>query len=313
MELNFFCCYKGQQGTKDMKMNSQDFDDLKKIFILKTLVQTGSLIKTAREHRVTASAISQTIKSLEIRVGTTLIVRKDKSWNLTNVGVEWIQKCEPIFKSMEGFFGDSQHVKDLNIKSISLGTYESIALRMVPALTKKIKLDFPKIKLQFHISRTADLVKRLRSGELCLAVVTEIEFDADLKSEILFEDSLGLYVSPQTKGDSGWEQLSMMNHGVISGGQDGLPHYFKEFLRQIPKFQANVVCDSFEVLREMAEVGETVVVLPRRVAAKSKDRLRDITPKNLKHSGKHKIYLLALKDCDQREYSYVAKVLTSLA
>lgn len=291
-------------------MKNTQFDDLKKIYLLKTFIKQGSLNKTAQIHKVTPSAVSQSIKSLEANLGYPVIIKLQDSWQITEKGKLLLQMAENVFQALETSFPESSST-DLQIASLSIGTYESIALDIIHHFSHKIRLDFPEVKLNFQISRTSELIKKIQSGELCLAIISQHDdLPAGFITETLFTDHLGIYAS-SSLGITSLTEITDQMMGVISTSANGMPSYFKKFLKENSEFKPNLVCDSFEVLRELAEKADAIVVLPKRVAAKSRTALNELTQPTARSTGEHKILLIASGTCDRQEFEYVSHVLKS--
>ena len=97
--------------------------------------------------------------------------------------------------------------------------------------------------------------------------------------------------------------------GIISTGTLGLPSYLKKFLKENPDFKPNLVCDSFEVLKSLAERDDAITLLPQSIADKSMKPLKNIALTESKQQGEHDVLLIASGTCDRREFSYVAQLL----
>ena len=293
-------------------MKSDSLDDLKKIFVLKSVIELKSLNKTAQRHKVTVSAISQTLKSLEAKIGVPLLIRKKSNFEPTEKAVALVKKSEAAFQLIGEIFQDKNEAT-LQIGSLDLGTYESLAIRVLPEFSQKIQKDFPKVRLNFQISRTGQLIKKVRSGEICMAVVTETDLGTDLRIDHVSSDELGLFYSKQFFGDLQLKDLKDQPLGSIAPGDDGVQNYFKKFTNQFPNFKPSIVCDSFEILRNLIENGQAVAVLPRRVAALSKAPLSEIKITDPKwFNGSHSINLVSLKTCDQAEVDYIVMLLKTI-
>ena len=308
MEPLINTCSVGAPGGKLKYMKNSRFDDLKKIHLLKTLSTQGNLNKTAQIHKITASAVSQSIKTLEVNLGYPVIVKAHDTWKLTEKGNQLLEQTEKIFAALDETFSTDQ-TEDLHLSSLALGAYESLALELIQGFSKKIRNDYPDIKLNFQISRSSDLIKKIQSGELCSAIVAETDDLPDsFKKHTIFSDTLGVYASPQL-GFKNINEIKNCLVGIISGGGDGQPNYLKKFLKQLPNLKPNLVCDSLEVLRNIAEKGEAVVVLPKRIAQNAHTPLLEIVSSESFSAGQHDIFLIASGTCDQREFEYLISIL----
>ncbi len=293
---------------KRMNTKTTKFDDLKKIYLLKTFVEQGSLNKTAQIHKVTPSAVSQSIKSLETSVGFPVIVKTNDMWKITEKGHELLINAEKVFLAMAESFPEVKN-DVLRLGSLSIGTLESLALDLINNLSTPVRSDHPDIKLNYQILRSTDIIKKIQSGELCLGVISEIDdLPANFISEKIGTDKLGLYTSSHSKIDALADQKNKIM-GTISTGTLGLPSYLKKFLKENPDFKPNLVCDSFEILKSLAEAEDAITLLPQSIACKSKTPLKNLASTESKHRGDHEILLIASATCDRREFDYVAKLL----
>ncbi len=122
------------------------------------------------------------------------------------------------------------------------------------------------------------------------------------------EDRLGFYVSRRL-GEQGWKSVEQLGVGSLAPGKDGLPRYFSKFLRQSGIERPFILSDSFETLRAAASAGALVAVLPNRIALRLGD-LAEITPprsgKALQETGKHRISVVSLANCDPAETDFLA-------
>src|ERR1700722_11631788 len=80
-------------------------DQLNGLLAFQKVAEKGSFSAAALELRVTASALSQSIKQLEARLGIPLFSRTTRSLSLTNAGVQFLERIKPalneIIDSME--------------------------------------------------------------------------------------------------------------------------------------------------------------------------------------------------------------------
>ncbi len=293
---------------KTMSTKTTKFDDLKKIYLLKTFVEQGSLNKTAQIHKVTPSAVSQSIKSLETSVGFPVIIKTQDIWKITEKGEELLINAEKVFLAMAESFPEAKS-EELKLGSLSIGTLESLALELIHNLSSTVRTDHPDIKLNYQILRIADITKKIQSGELCLGIITEIDdLPSNFISEKIQTDQLGLYTSIHSKIDSLTNQKNKIM-GTISSGTLGLPSYLKKFIKDNPDFKPNLVCDSFEILKSLAETNDAIALLPQSIASKSKIPLKNLASTESKYHGDHEVLLIASATCDRREFDYVAKLL----
>lgn len=76
-------------------------DDLPGLRALLCVAAKQSFTAAAAELRVTPSAVSQTIRALEDRVGVRLLARTTRSVALTEAGVEFVGRISPAFRQID--------------------------------------------------------------------------------------------------------------------------------------------------------------------------------------------------------------------
>ncbi len=291
-----------------MSFMSRDLnvDQIKKLWILDLVIQSGSLKKAALLAKISPSAISQTLTALEAAYGKPLIIRERGAATPTSDATTILNVVRPAFEAFD-------RLKDLNsieaprISWLNFGTYESVAIDILPGLINTFRQKLPKARLGLRIARTSQLLTMVRKGELCSALITEVdEIDRFYKKEV-YEDRLGLYVSPRHPiAQDGWKALEKYGVGSLSPSKDGLPRYFTKFLKNIDSVKPTVLCESFETLRSAAAAGVIVSILPKRVADRFDDLIELKPPKVFSDSGKHKLLVVSLLNCDKEETDFLA-------
>lgn len=290
-------------------MAVDNISELRKLLVLKTIVETGSFRQAARKLNVTPSAISQSVTSLEKSLGKVMLIRDKTSLRITPECAELLERAEDAFEALNSLLGVKK--PHLDIHRLDLGSYESLAMDVLPELMKRLKRDHPKAKINLITARTSTLLQKLRSGELCTALVTETDETKNFRSVLITEDELGLFASADVSAnDYSWDELKDIGFASLSPGAEGHALYFQKFLKSLGEdFKAVLLSDSFEVLKNAARSGAAVSILPKRVARKAAPDLVELFQRPAGQQlelGKHKILIAFLDQCDDREAEYIA-------
>ena len=285
-------------------------DQIKKLWVLDLVFRHGSLKKAALHAKVSPSAISQTLTSLEHSIGKPLLVRDRGSVTPTLDAMAILDIVRPAFQA----FDRLKNLNDSPVPKISwmnFGTYESIAIDLLPGLIHSLKQKLPALKLSLRISRTSNLLTMVRKGELCSALITEVDDLERFYVKEVAEDRMGFYVSKKHSiAEDGWGAVEKFGLGSLAPGKDGYPRYFSKYMRQFEILKPSILSDSFETLRAAAAAGSIVSVLPSRVARRFDD-LIEITPhrpgtRSVKESGQHRILVVSQTSCDREETDFVS-------
>lgn len=285
-----------------------NIEQIKKLWTLDRIVAAGSLKKAALNARVSPSAISQSLSSLEKSVGKKLLVRERGSITPTQDALVLLQSVRPAFEIFEKL----NQVKPVpQISWMNFGTYESIAIDILPGLIHELKSRLPNIRLNLRISRSSLLMSLVRKGELCTAVITQMDDLGDFYVKELARDRMGVFVSSRLSGaQTQWRSVVKLGFGVLSPGGAGYPRYMSKFMARLDIGKPLLVSDSFESLRMAAASGSIAAVLPVRVGRRHSDLVEVPAPKGRSSEmGEHKICLISERQCDPAEAEFLAEVL----
>lgn len=282
-------------------------DQIKKLWVLDLIIQSGSLKKAALQAKVSPSAVSQTLTALEKSVGKPLLVRDKGEVTPTQEALSILKVVRPAFEAFERL-KDLSQVDAPKMTWLNFGTYESIAVDILPGLIHRLRTVLPHLRLGLKVSRTSNLLTMVRKGELCSALIAEVDDLSRFYVKPVYEDRLGFFVSKKYPiAQMGWKAAKEYGIGSLSPSKDGLPRYFMKFLKQTGEIKPSIHCDSFETLRCAAAAGVLVSVLPLRVAQRHDD-LVEIFPSGSKNKeeGKHQIMVVSMANCDVEEIDFLA-------
>lgn len=289
----------------------------KKLWILQHVVETGSLRKAALRARITPSAVSQAITTLEKLVGKPLLVRGGDGIVPTERALEIIREASVALQVLSSFSTLSEEEAAPPISWISFGTYESLAIELLPQLSSRMQEKIPGIKLTLRVARTAALASMVRKGELCAALVSESDCFGGLNCVDIAEDRLGFYAHRKLKPmPLTVDELRKALIGGLAPGSDGLPSYYRKFLDSIlgESFKPMILSDSFEALRATALGGQAICVLPAGLVARQPDELLEVLPSegSVRTQGRHRLLLITQESCDPAEVRFLEKELRFL-
>lgn len=290
-----------------MSLNPEQFDQLKKLWILKLVVESGNFQKAATLAKVTRSAISQTVSHLEKEYGKVLFIRERAGVKPSAYCLALLEKVQPVFASLlELEVYDKREIPRMSW--LDIGAYESLAIQIMPRLLKRLEMECPGIRVTVKVNRSAKLATMVRKGELCMAIVIENDLNRGLTTIPLAQDRLGVFASPQVK------QPDRLPLGSIAPGPDGVPTYYSKFIKSLNNKKVSFSSESMEALLAASAEGSIAAILPFRVAQRAKNELVEITPKDCrdKKLGTHWICLISQKNCDPSENAFLEAEIKAL-
>lgn len=166
-------------------------EDLSGLRELLLVAEKRSFTAAAAELRVTPSAVSQTVRALEERVGVRLLQRTTRSVGLTEAGARFIARLEPALDAVYGAFGALDELRDrpaglLRLSVPRLGYQLVIAPRLAEFMA-----EYPEIQLDAAVDDGfVDIVEQgfdagIRIGEMIDREMIGVRLSSDLRTAIV--------------------------------------------------------------------------------------------------------------------------------
>jgi DNA-binding transcriptional LysR family regulator len=155
------------------------------------VAEKRSFTAAAAELRVTPSAVSQTVRALEERLGIRLLQRTTRSVGLTEAGARFAAQLKPALESVQGAFDAVNALRDrptgvLRLNLPRLGYQQVLAPKLEAFLAA-----YPEITLDVHVDDAfADIIDGgfdagIRIGEMVERDMIGVRVSADLRSAIV--------------------------------------------------------------------------------------------------------------------------------
>lgn len=136
-----------------------------------TIAACGSFTKAAATLHRTQPALSMQMKRLEEQLGTPLLARSGRRTTLTEAGALLLDYAQRILDLNEQALSKLAVVEAEG--AVSVGILEEIALGPLVELLTQFGRLCEKVHLEIVVSMSTDLVQRIESDDLCLAVANE--------------------------------------------------------------------------------------------------------------------------------------------
>jgi len=227
---------------------------------LLALARTGTMMEASTELRVTQSAVSKRISSLERYYSRKLIQKKGRRVELTQHGQRLVDKVTPLLSELRDMFIDE--ITSARGELI-VGVSDAILSSWGPALFHEIAAEMPDVNFVFHTHRTPAVLDRIRSGEFMVGVCTGSDIlERDLQSEVLTREPMVIIPSglePIEFPDKG--ELSVISIEDYSGA-------WRSFQDEVNKLgiRRKVALESFFSVAQMAIAGFGHGMVPIGVA-----------------------------------------------
>jgi DNA-binding transcriptional LysR family regulator len=122
-------------------------DPLSGLTALMTVAETGSFTAAAAALRVTPSAVSQTVRALEERVGVRLLQRTTRSVGLTEAGDRFVARLRPALDGVTSAFESLNELRDLPMGTLRLNVPRLAYRQVIEPHLAAFLAAYPKIHL----------------------------------------------------------------------------------------------------------------------------------------------------------------------
>jgi DNA-binding transcriptional LysR family regulator len=149
--------------------------DLRRLRAFHAVARSGSFSAAARELGYAQSVVSHHVAALEREFGLTLVNRGTRPVSVTDAGKRLLRHSEPALGYITAAEDELRAVAGLESGTLRIGAFLSAANSFVPAALARFEAAHPDVEVRLeHLEEPEDL-RRLRSGDIDLAVVFRVE------------------------------------------------------------------------------------------------------------------------------------------
>ena len=124
----------------------------------------GSFSAAAEALHYTPSGVSQLVTALEQELELTLLRRTRRGVTLTQAGEKILPAARALLQQEDRIRQLAAEINGLQLGSITVGTYPSMAMLYLPEVLRAFSRDFPQIKVQVREGEQREIVEWLQTG-----------------------------------------------------------------------------------------------------------------------------------------------------
>ena len=238
---------------------------LKQLQYLISVSEHGNISAAARDLLISQPALSTSIAQLESSLGLTLLIRHHaKGVSLTPAGADFLARARSLLTHAQEIEEDVRELRDSISGDLAVGCFVTLAPFFIPRLMSDLKENHPKLRIRLIEGTLDRLQQLLKSGDIEMALLYDLELDSELRSEGL------TVIAPHVLLPSG-HPLSGGKSVSLKALQDesmillDLPHSREYFQRLFQHLGINPRIDqrsaSFELVRGLVARGHGYSVL----------------------------------------------------
>jgi LysR family transcriptional regulator (chromosome initiation inhibitor) len=163
------------------------------------IAKLGTVHAAADALNLTQTAVTQRIKTLEIRLKTALFMRSRRGMFLTKEGESLLRYCHS-FLELEGeaLSSVTQTGTEKNVSICLTGPTTIMRSRIIPQCIKVVK-KFPQLLIQFDINDNENRIHSLRNGNSQLAIIEKHWLSGEMQYKKLKPENYVLVAPSQWK------------------------------------------------------------------------------------------------------------------
>lgn len=160
---------------------------------LLALERTGTISEAAAQLRLTQSAVSKRIQSLESELRLKLIEPDGRRVKLTATGHNFLDKARVLFSELKNL---KQIESDSASKKFSIALSDSIAASWGPKLIRLAAKRLKTVGFELHVHRSTLVEENVKLGKYHLGLCISNSKDLQVFSSLIFEEPLVFLRSP---------------------------------------------------------------------------------------------------------------------
>ena len=225
-----------------------------------------SFSKAAEAHNVSQSAASQAVGALEKQLGTKLIDRSKRPFELTSAGQVYFNGCRKVLESLRKLEDEVRQVEDKVVGRVRMAAIYSVGLLQMGAYVRRYEDLYLEARLQVEYLHPDDVYSRLLNDEADLGIVSFPKEGGEIGSIPWQEQEMVLVVPPEHRL-AGRESIHIAELNeedyVAFTSELRIRRKLDRWIKDA-KVSVNVVheFDNTENIKRAVEIGSGVAILP---------------------------------------------------
>ncbi|MGM7666704.1 LysR substrate-binding domain-containing protein [Microbacterium sp. A93] len=167
--------------------------------MLRLLVGTadhGSLSASARAAGIAQSNASRSLRTLERRLGYTLLHRSTRGSTLTAEGVLTVEWAREVLEAVDRLAAGAEALAHRGQEELTIGSSMTIAEHLLPGWIWAFRAQRPGVATRLTVMNSAQVIQAVAGGDVALGFVETPDLPAGLQHLTVFTDQLVVVARP---------------------------------------------------------------------------------------------------------------------
>jgi LysR family transcriptional regulator, transcriptional activator of the cysJI operon len=230
------------------------------------LVDSGSFSQAAVRNLITQSAVSQQVRSLELRFDTRLLSRQGKAIRMTDSGRKLYEASRDILARFANLNFDLKSLGQEIAGSVRMASIYSVGLYEISQATKRFLKTYPTVNLHVEYSQAARVYEDCLKGAVDLGIVPYPRPRKGLEIIPLPADRLIMICSPEHPfAPRRHVDIRMLNGQDFVAFEKSAPSRHaidKIFEKHEIRVRIVMEFDNIETIKRSVEIGAGISIIP---------------------------------------------------
>lgn len=258
--------------------------DTSSLMTLMAVYKAKSFSRAADELHVTQSAISQSIKNLEKKIGVKLITRSGKQVSLTHEGLKLCYLGKDFFRKYDLVMSQIIDEKQKVMGRLRIGTLAGVGKSWVASKSIDFATQYPALDISVVMDFPENLAKKFENNDLDVLIMPEYHVPASAERLELEQECTTLVIPnhPDFQKINSTLDLKTLTSYPVIFFEDNDPLFLRwcrEKFGAVPRnVKPRIVVNSFGHMLKAVYNGLGVAVIPNHVFARSyfKDKVKTL-------------------------------------
>ncbi|MFF2192265.1 LysR family transcriptional regulator [Streptomyces sp. NPDC058157] len=249
--------------------------DIKKLRILRTLADRGTVTATAEALHMTPSAVSQQLTNLARQLGVVLLEAQGRGVRLTDAAHLVLRHTEAVFAQLERADAELAGYLSGEVGEVRVGAFATAIPALVVPAVAALERDHPGVEVRVRETEAAEAYELLSAGAVDLALSLAAHTPADdarFTRLTLLEDPLDVALPPNHPlADAPGVRLADLSADRWIYGGSGPWSEITRSACEAAGFQPRQAhsASGWTSILAMVEAGMGVALVPRMVSARA--------------------------------------------